>query len=216
MPPGAGVIDSMAVLLLVTSLLVVEARRLRTAAYMYAVQSLVLVSIFLALAVWMDAKPLYVWSVTALATKVILIPYLLLRTIQRVGEEEVEGALSTATSVIIAALLVALSFGITGLLQEYAILRVKIVLAVSVAHFLLGLLAILTQKNALKQILGYCLMENGSHLTLALTAYNASETVEIGIVTDAVFAVAIMTVLVRRLHSGFGTLNSDRYTLLKG
>lgn len=216
MPPGTGVIDSMAVLLVVTSLLVVEARRLRVAAYMYAIQSLVLVSIFLALAVWMDAKPLYIWSFTALATKAVLVPYLLLRTIEGVGEEEVEGTLSTAVSVFIAALLVALSFAVTGALLEYAILRVKIALAVSVAHFLLGLLAILTQKNALKQILGYCLMENGSHLTLALTAYNAPETVEMGILTDAVFAVVIMTILVRRLHKGFGTLNSDRYTLLKG
>lgn len=214
--PASGMIPSMALLLLVTSLLVVEARRLRTAAYMYAIQSLVLASIFLALAVVMDAEPLYIWSLTALLTKVILVPYLLLRTVRFIGEEEIEGTFSTPVSTTIAALLVALSFGVVGVVQEYAILQVKVALAVSIAHFLLGLLAILTQKHALKQILGFCLMENGSHLTLALTAYNAPETVEMGILTDAVFAVVIMTILARRLHKGFGTLNSDRYTLLKG
>jgi hydrogenase-4 component E len=98
----------------------------------------------------------------------------------------------------------------------YAVLKIKVALAVSIAHFLLGLLCMLTRKNALKQILGYCLLENGSHLTLALMAYNAPETVEIGILTDAVFAVLIMTVLARRLLKGFGTLDTSKHTLLKG
>ena len=37
-------------------------------------------------------------------------------------------------------------------------------------------------------------MENGSHLTLALLANKAPELVEIGIATDAIFAVIIMVV----------------------
>ena len=41
-------------------------------------------------------------------------------------------------------------------------------------------------------------MENGSHLTLALLANKAPELVEIGIATDAIFAVIIMVVLVNK------------------
>ena len=73
--------------------------------------------------------------------------------------------------------------------------RVQARLAVSMAHFFFGELCILTQRNLFKQVLGFCLMENGSHLTLALLAYNAPELVEIGIATDAVFGVVIMVVL---------------------
>ncbi len=45
--------------------------------------------------------------------------------------------------------------------------ELKPALAVSLGHFMLGLLCIVTQRNILKQAFGYCLMENGSHLTLA-------------------------------------------------
>ena len=40
-------------------------------------------------------------------------------------------------------------------------------LAISFAHFFVGLTCIISQRNILKQIFGYCLMENGSHVTLA-------------------------------------------------
>jgi len=59
-------------------------------------------------------------------------------------------------------------------------------------------------------------MENGSHLTLALLAWRAPELVEIGIATDAVFAVLIMVVLVRRIQRSMNTLDVRQLTALKG
>ncbi|MDI3257105.1 MAG: hydrogenase 4 membrane subunit [Kyrpidia sp.] len=213
---GTSVVNALAVLLILTSMMVVGTKKLRLAAYMYSIQSLVLVSIFLSLAIFMRAEPLYIWSVTALITKTFLVPYLLLRTLKTVGDQEEGMTLKTTASIFLAVLMVALAFVVVGSFHTYALLKIKVALAVSIAHFLLGLFCILTRKNALKQILGYCLLENGSHLTLALTAYNAPETVEIGILTDAVFAVLIMTVIARRLFKGFGTLDTDTHTLLKG
>ncbi|MFO7248907.1 MAG: hydrogenase 4 membrane subunit [Bacillota bacterium] len=213
---GTSVVNALAVMLILTSMLVVEARKLRVAAYMYSLQSLVLVAIFLSLATFLHAEPLYVWSITALITKAFLVPAFLIRTLKTVGEQTDGETISATASVFLAVLLVALSFGVVDSLQTYAILKIRVPMAVSIAHFLLGLLCILVKRNALKQILGYCLMENGSHLTLALMAYNAPETVEIGILTDAVFAVLILTVIAKRLYKGFGTLDTGKHTLLKG
>ncbi|MBC7341629.1 MAG: hydrogenase 4 membrane subunit [Clostridia bacterium] len=213
---GTSVVNALAVLLILTSMLVVETRKLQTAAYMYSIQSLVLVAIFLSLAVFMEAEPLYIWSITALITKTFLVPYLILRTLKKVGIQEEGPALETSSSIFLAVGLVALSFVVVEPFHMHAVLKLKVALAVSIAHFLLGLLCILARRNALKQILGYCLMENGSHLTLAIMAYNAPETVEIGILTDAIFAVLIMTIIARRLFKDFGTLDTDKLTLLKG
>ncbi|GFN23353.1 hydrogenase 4 membrane subunit [Thermanaeromonas sp. C210] len=213
---GTSIVNALAVLLILTSMLVVETRKLRTAAYMYSLQSLVLVAIFLSLAVFMEAEPLYIWSLTALVTKTFLVPYLIIRTLKKVGIQEEGRAPETSSSVFLAVCLVALSFAVVEPFHMQALLKLKVALAVSIAHFLLGLLCILARKNALKQILGYCLMENGSHLTLAIMAYNAPETVEIGILTDAIFAVLIMTIIARRLFQDFGTLDTDKLTLLKG
>lgn len=173
--------------------------------------------IFLCLAVFMKATPLYIWSITALITKVILVPYLIIKALEKVGDPGEPGALlSPASSLLLAALFIGLAFLIVTPFHMQAILKLKPALAVSIAHFLLGLLCILTRRNALKQILGYCLMENGSHLTLAFMAYNAPETVEIGILTDAIFAVVIMSVIAISLFRVLGTLDTDKLTLLKG
>ena len=92
----------------------------------------------------------------------------------------------------------------------------KPALAVSLALFLLGLVGIVSQRYILKQVFGYCLMENGAHLTLALMASKAPELVEIGIATDAVFAVLIMALLARKIHRTMQTLDVRQLTALKG
>ena len=89
-------------------------------------------------------------------------------------------------------------------------------LAISFAHFFVGLTCIISQRNILKQIFGYCLMENGSHVTLALLAPTAPEIIEIGIATDAIFAVIIMSAVVVRIWNDTKSLDSHDLTELKG
>ena len=101
-------------------------------------------------------------------------------------------------------------------IQIPMVAELKPALAVSLGHFMLGLLCIVTQRNILKQAFGYCLMENASHLTLALLAWRAPELVEIGIATDAIFAVIVMAVLARKIYRTLNTLNVDQLTALKG
>ena len=94
--------------------------------------------------------------------------------------------------------------------------EVKPALAVSLAHFFIGLTCIITQRNILKQMFGYCLMENGSHVTLALLAPQAPELVEVGIATDAIFAIIIMAIVAMRIYTCTHTLNADELSELKG
>ena len=70
-------INSLSGLLIITSVLVIEAKTLRRSAIMYSIQSCVLVLIFLALAVTMDADQLYLWAASAFITKALLVPYIL-------------------------------------------------------------------------------------------------------------------------------------------
>lgn len=215
---GENIINGLAVLLIVTSLLVIDAKKPSRSAWLYSLQSLVLVLIFLTLAITMRAPSLYVWAATALVTKVILVPVILARSLSKMGDPDgnTERGLSTPASLFLAAAIIAISFAAVEPFHLQAIIKLKPALAVSLAHFFLGLLCILTQRNILKQALGYCLMENGSHLTLAMMAYNAPETVEIGILTDAIFAIIIMSVIGMRIFKSMNTLDSDKLTLLKG
>jgi hydrogenase-4 component E len=119
-------------------------------------------------------------------------------------------------SIALAAFSLIVSFMVIDRLQLKIASEFKPALAVSIAHFFFGQLCILTQKNMLKQVLGFCLMENGSHLTLALMAYNAPELVEIGIATDAVFGVIIMVILLVQINRNLHTLDVTELKSLKG
>ncbi len=124
--------------------------------------------------------------------------------------------LGPAASFILAAFAVAVSFIVVDQITLQEAAPFKPALAISMAHFFFGELCILTQRNLFKQVLGFCLMENGSHLTLAILAYSAPELVEIGIATDAVFGVIIMVVLGNQIYRNLHTLDVAELNTLKG
>jgi hydrogenase-4 component E len=210
-------INSLSGLLILTSLMVIESKSLRRSAILYGVQSMVLVLIFLALATTTHSEQLYWWAASAFVTKVLLVPMILYGATQKISEEDQPTlAVRPAVSISLAAITLIVSFFVISQLDLKIATEFKPALAVSIAHFFFGELCILTQRNLLKQVLGFCLMENGSHLTLALMAYDAPELVEIGIGTDAVFGVLIMVVLAIQIYRSLGTLDAASLTTLKG
>jgi hydrogenase-4 component E len=210
-------VNSLSGLLILTSLLVIEVRRPRWSALMYSLQSIVLVGIFLVLAYATGAEQLYLWAATAFVTKAVLVPWILYRALTRVGDpEKPRSVIGVTGSFLFAAVALAVSFTVVSQIQLKAAEPFKPALAVSMAHFFFGELCILTQRNLFKQVLGFCLMENGSHLSLALLAHNAPELVEIGIATDAVFGVVIMVVLGYQIYKTLDTLDTADLSTLKG
>lgn len=215
--PSETLVNSLSGLLILTSLLVIEAKRPRWSAFLYGLQSVVLVSIFVALAYATEAGQLYLWAASAFVTKVVLVPWILYRALMRVGDpEKPRNVMGTRFSLFLAAAAVTVSFVVVDQIQLQEADPYKPALAISMAHFFFGQLCILTQRNLFKQVLGFCLMENGSHLTLAILAYNAPELVEIGIATDAVFGVVIMVVLGNQIYKQLHTLDTADLTTLKG
>lgn len=210
-------VNSLTGLLILTSLLVIEVKKPRWSALMYSLQSIVLVAIFVVLAYATKAEQLYLWAASAFVTKVVLVPWILYRALSQVGDSDnPRNLMGTTFSFLLAAVAITVSFIVVNQIQLKAAAPFKPALAVSMAHFFFGELCILTQRNLFKQILGFCLMENGSHLTLALLAYNAPELVEIGIATDAVFGVVIMIALGNQIYKSLHTLDTSDLSTLKG
>ena len=214
---NASVINTLSGLLLVTSLLVIETRNPRQSAILYSFQSLVLVTIFVALAIFRGAPQLYLWAASAFVTKAVLVPLILYVALSRVeGATASPSTVSTPVSVMLAAVAVVVSFTVVSQIELKSAAAFIPALAISVAHFFFGQLCIVTQRNIFKQILGFCLMENGSHLTLALLAFRAPELVEFGIATDAVFAVIVLVLLAGQIYRRLHTLDSAELNVLKG
>lgn len=172
----------------------------------------------MALGITTGSTGLFTWAGTAFFTKVLFVPAVMLFTIKRIGpqEKETPSLISPMVSVILVAVEVLLCFvAVQGINLPTAV-EVKPALAVSLAHFFIGLTCIVTQRNILKQVFGYCLMENGSHLTLALLAPGAPHLVEVGVTTDAIFAVIIMAIVAYRVYKVTKSLDSNDLMELKG
>ena len=213
---GENIINGLAALLILTSLLVIQARHPQRAVLLYGVQSFVLVLVLVALAFFSGAKELYLWALTSLISKTILVPAILYRALRHDRVQLLPSSFSLPVAIALAAVVLLVSAAIVRPIHLPGATAFMPGLTVSLAHFFLGLACIITQRNIIKQIFGYCLMENGSHLTLALLAHQAPELVEIGIATDAVFGVAVMTFFATRIQAKLHSLDDDELMTLKG
>lgn len=216
---GYTLVNVLGALLIVTSTLVVLAKSTKQSVVSYAVQSFVLVVLLLTLGITTGARELMLWAGTALITKVILVPFIIWRTYQKMGapdESKLQSSVKPGVAVVLVAVEVLVCFWAVNGIELPTADPVKPALAISLAHFFVGLTCIVSQRNIMKQVFGYCLMENGSHVTLALLAPTAPEIIEIGIATDAIFAVLIMSLVVSRIWKGAHTLDSHDLTNLKG
>ena len=215
---GYVIVNVLGALLIVTSLSVMLTKSPKTSAFEYGAQSIVLVAIFITLGIITGSGSLFTWAGTATLTKVIFVPAVMLYTYKLMGspENDTPSAVSPVASIALVAVeLLACFVAVSGINLPTAA-EVKPALAVSLAHFFIGLTCIVTQRNILKQVFGYCLMENGSHVTLALLAPEAPELVEVGIATDAVFAVIIMCIVAYRIYKVKAPLDANELAELKG
>ena len=169
---GSMIVNNLAGLMMLTSLFVISVKSYRLSCGFYACQSLVLVSIFATLSCLFAAEQLLIWSASAFITKVLLVPLIMTYAARNIPQNIPEKALfGPAMMALLAALIVLLCAFVVQPVKLPMATGLKPALAVALGHFLLGLLCIVSQRNILRQIFGYCLMENGSHLVLALLAW---------------------------------------------
>jgi hydrogenase-4 component E len=210
----------LALTLLITSFFAVESRSLKRAISAYTGQALVMVAIIVCFAI--RHPGLWPWAVTALVTKVGLVTWMLHRA-ARLGEDrEVEPYVGTLVSVVLIAAIALVGY---RLVHAYAWLLAPTPLAelepyrtnVAVALTLLfiGGYAVLTRRDAIKVVIGVCMIENGAHLSLVSLAYEMRETVLIGIVTDVVLAVFLLLHLVHGIEQQLGSRDTSRLRELR-
>ena len=84
---GYPLVNVLGACLIITSMMVVLARTGRAAAFLYSLQSLVLVGVLASLGAVTGSTELFTWSATAFATKVVLVPAILLFTLKKIGDD---------------------------------------------------------------------------------------------------------------------------------
>jgi len=211
-------LDILAICMIVTSLAVFGLRSLKLSIIAYAIETLLLVSIFFLLSEKFNAEQLKTWAIVAFFTKVLFVPGILFWLIKKLGvvsEDEPVGGFFVSP-VIAVGFSLALSMSIHPIFLKFSLIKEEIMLIAAGTVFMMGIFGFMLRNSFIKQILAYCLFENGIHLSLALMAYNSHELVELGILTDAIFAVIIMSVLAIRFYKAYDSLDTSKASNLRG
>jgi hydrogenase-4 component E len=218
---NADVVQTLSLTLVLTSLAAVEMRKLSHAATAYIFQALLIVSLLLSFATLNPA--LYWWAGTALLTKAVLTPLFLFWAIRRTDPLEVKPVIGFGPSVVVA---IALMIGLFRFTHSHAELILfgaaarqpvfQTNLAVAATVFALGLFGILTRRDAIKTVIGLCLLENGVHLSLVSLAPELPETALFGIASEVVITVFLLLYVIVGVRQSFGTTDTFKLMELRG
>ena len=215
-----GVIETLSLTLVITSVAAVEMRRLKFSIVAYLCHALLIVGLLLSFAT--VNKSLYWWAAVALLTKAVLTPWFLFRAIRGVDDRELKPVIGFGPSVVIVALLMMTFFRLTHgkvallaptELGQLGVFRTN--LAVASTVFALGLYAVLTRRDAIKTVIGLCLLENGVHLSLVSLAPGLPETALFGVATEVVVTVFLLLYVIGGVRQVFGSTDTFMLRELK-
>jgi hydrogenase-4 component E len=161
-----------------------------------------------------DAPHLYVTAAIALVFKAIVIPMALHRIIQQLGiHREIETVVGIGLTMLAGIALVALSMVVMLRVTGGADPLAREDLAFALAVILLGLLLMVSRRNAVSQVVGFMSLENG--LVLAATgAKGMPLVVEISVAFSILIAFIVIGIFLFRIRERFDTVDVhvlDRY-----
>jgi hydrogenase-4 component E len=189
-------------------------RRVTAVINIYALQGIVLA----ATAAWQgwvqDAAHLYLSALITLVAKGIVIPLALHRIVRRLEiHRSIDTALGIFPSMILGVGLVALSILVVlpTTLEAEALTREDLALALSVV--LLGLLTMITRRNALTQVVGFMSLENGLILA-AVGVAGMPLVVELSVAFLVMVAFIVFGVFFFRIRERFESLDLHHLDLV--
>jgi hydrogenase-4 component E len=214
-------LDLLSVLMLLTSILLVSHKRIRSYIRTFRLQAILIAII----AGYMGVQSLIeegtfdilVICAIIIALKVIIIPMLLHKTFANVEDVvEKDFYLNIPILILMSCVLVVFSYftlsGISGL--DAGHVNLQVVNAFSV--ILIGFFFMISRKKAIGQIIGYLVMENGIFVTAIFSTHGMPFIVDIGIFIDMITAVLIMGVMVVQINDKFDSININKLRNLRG
>jgi hydrogenase-4 component E len=195
-------------LFLLTALGVVATRQVLASLQLFILQSLLLSFSAVLLGIAQNSIHLFAVAAITIATKTLLIPWLLRRTVREevYGTREVERVLNIPSSLLIAAILIVLAYVVANpLLGIVAVPFVQINLPLGIAAMFLGGFTIAVRREAVPQLLGLLAVENGVFFAGVAIVPNLPVIAELAAAVDVPVITLVVGLLTRRIHARLGT-----------
>jgi len=215
-PITSQLIDLMAALLLLIAFAMVSQRRILRLIHLFAFQGLVLSVNTFIVAIAIHRPELYGSALLTLGLKVIVLPWLLHRLIDRLNVRwDVETLLNIPTTMLVGILLVILSFNLALPISQLAGTITRGTLGIAMASVLLSFLMMITRRKAVPQVIGFLAMENGLFFAATSATYGMPMIVELGIALDVLVGVFIFGIFFFQIRETFDSLDIHHLEKLK-
>jgi hydrogenase-4 component E len=202
--------------LVLVSLMLLYQDRLTAMIHVFALQALVLTA-SVAWQGWVqDAPHLYVTAAIALVFKAVVIPVALSRMVTRLGiHREIETVVGVGPTMLAGIALVALSMVVMLPVTATADPLAREDLAFALSVVLLGLLMMVTRRNAVSQVIGFMSLENGLILAAA-GADGMPLVVEISVAFSVLIAFIVIGIVIFRIRERFDTVDVEAIDRFRG
>jgi hydrogenase-4 component E len=182
----------------------------------YALHALVLALAVAWQAYIQDAHHLFITASIALVFKALIIPTALHRIVQRLGiHREIEPVVGIGLTMLAGVGLVALAIAVMLPVTASSAALVREDLAFALAVLLLGLLLMITRRNAVSQIVGFMSLENGLILAAA-GARGMPLAVEISVAFSVLIALIVIGIFLVRIRERFDSVDSQVLDSVRG
>jgi hydrogenase-4 component E len=203
--------------MLVSAYLMVGQKALFTTIRLYGLQSLLLAVVAATMASFESRHELFVTVALTVVLKTILIPWFLMRTVDRIGiQREIEPFLNVPVSLLICLGLTVVGYRVSTGFEQGSQQVTHHLIGVALSLLLIGMFLMVTRKKAITQILALLTVENAVFLVAVGVTTGMPLVVELGIAFDVILAVLVLGILVQRIVGRFESMDVSRLSNLKG
>jgi hydrogenase-4 component E len=219
-PLASSLFSLLAIACLLLSFVMLGSRWLNNYLYAFAAESWTIAALSAAVGFYGSYPELYLIAILTLLFRGLLLPYLVWRIIRRLDvNREIHLFLQPSTSLIVGALFVMLALSVSFQVSTELHLQLTVAtlaLTVMLSMKLIGFLILALRHEAVSQILGLLVLENGIFLGSQILVPGMPLLIEMVILFDLLIIVACFGVLVGYLMTHAGTTSSLELKRLVG
>lgn len=219
-PLQASIFSSLAIVSLLLTFVMLGSHWLRNYVYAFAAQSWLIAALSAAVGYFAGYPELYVIAILTALFRGLVLPYLLMRIVGRLNvKREIHAVLQPSSSLVVGAFLVMFAFVIANHMNRQpapAAHVVVLALTIMLSMKFIGFLMLSVRDEAVSQILGLLVLENGIFLGSQILVPGMPLLIEIVILFDLLIVVACFGMLVRFLVVHAGTTSSRQLNRLVG
>jgi hydrogenase-4 component E len=208
--------DFLAFLGLVTSLLLVWRSSRPGRLRLLAAQSIVLAAQAVTIAAFARRPALLLVAVALIVVKAWWIPRVLRRMVAGVPARPITPGRSAGVQLLVAGVLVVMAYVLILPVSSGSPLPTRDGIPLAFAMALVGFYACVTGRDAVGQIVGFLMFENGIFALGLLATYGLPGLVEAGVFLDVLVVVLIAEVLVMQIREEHASLDVDVLRELRG